>query len=452
VSSTRPADGTAAAGDRRALADLLTRARERTLGLVDPLGDDDVHGQYVEFMSPLVWDVGHVGNFEELWLVRELTGRPADDPERDLLYNPFEQPRWVRGELPLPPRDETLAYLTEVRAEVLEVLRTVQLDPHEPLLADGFVYRMLTQHEAQHQETMLQALGMRHDLAPYAPLAHQRDAARRPGRDVDDEERVVVPGGPTVMGTDAAGWTYDNERPAHVVDVATFAIDRFPVTCRRWAAFVADGGYERPELWTTPGWAWLEEAGHVAPQGWLPDARGGWLLRRYGVTAPLDPSEPVQHVSFFEAEAFAAWAGARLPTEHEWERAARFDPTDPSRPRTHPWGEVPAGPEHANVGLRHLGPQPVGSYPAGASALGVEQLAGDVYEWTSSPFEGYPGFEAFPYPEYSEVFFGGDYRVLRGSSWSIAVLFARATYHNWDHPYRRQLMAGVRLAHDVVGG
>ncbi|MFP5308495.1 MAG: ergothioneine biosynthesis protein EgtB [Actinomycetes bacterium] len=435
---------------RRELADLLERARRRTLALVAPLDDETVHGQHVDFMSPLVWDVGHVGNFEELWLVRRLTGRPADDPARDELYNPFEQPRWVRGELPLPPREETLAYLTEVRAEVLEVLHGLELDPSDPLLADGFVHLMLAGHESQHQETMLQALGLRDDLDGYTPAGVGDD--RRPAREVDDTERVLVPGGPTTIGTDARAWTYDNERPTHVVDVATFAIDRFPVTCRRWAAFVDDGGYRRPELWSARGRAWLEDEGHVAPQGWLPDARGGWLLRRFGRVAPLDPREPVQHVSFFEAEAFATWAGARLPTEHEWERAARFDPARPLEPRTFPWGDAQPSEERANVGLRHLGPQPVGSYPAGASALGVEQLAGDVYEWTTSSFEGYPGFEAFPYPEYSEVFFGGDYRVLRGSSWAIGVPFARATYRNWDHPYRRQLMAGVRLAHDVAGG
>lgn len=430
---------------RRQLAAELHAARDRTLALVDELDDDVLHGQHVDFMSPVVWDVGHVGNFEELWLVRQLTGRPADDPDLDQLYNPFENPRWTRGDLPILPRDRALPYLAEVRDEVLAVLRGVDLsDPDRPLTRDGYVHRMLVSHESQHQETILQALGMREDLAPLSFAAPRP----RPARAVDDEDRVLVPAGEVTVGTDDLDWTYDNERPAHRRHVAAFAIDRFPVTNRRYAAFVADGGYRREELWGERGRAWLTEHGHDRPQGWLADGRGGWEVQRLGHRITLDPAEPVQHISWFEADAFCRWAGGRLPTEHEWEKAARWDPAA-GRPRRYPWGDEPVTSERANVGLRYAAPTPVGSYPRGASAYGVEQLAGDVYEWTSSGFDPYPGFRAFPYPEYSEVFFGGDWKVLRGSSWAIGDPMARATYRNWDHPYRRQLMAGVRVAYDV---
>lgn len=424
----------------------LERARRATERLISPLSDDEVHEQVVEHLSPLVWDVGHIGNFEELWLLRRLADRPPTDPFLDHLYNAFDQPRPVRGDLPLLPRREALAYLAEVRQDVLAALRRLDLRSDDPHLADGAVHRMITQHEQQHQETMLQAIGIRPDLR-YPPAAPT--PRRTSGRRVDDTDRVLVPGGTVTIGTDRHGWTYDNERPAHRVRVAPFALDRFPVTTRRYAAFVADGGYDRPELWTDRGWTWVAETGHRAPQGWEPGPDGQWWLRRYGFLQPLDPSEPVQHVSWFEADAFARWAGGRLPTEHEWETAAAWDPATGTS-RRYPWGDTPPTSDRVNVGQSRFGPAPVGSFPAGASAVGAEQLAGDVYEWTSSPFVGYPGFTAFPYPEYSEVFFGGDHRVLRGSSWAIGAPMARCTYRNWDHPYRRQIMAGIRVAHDAA--
>jgi iron(II)-dependent oxidoreductase len=446
--STAPTDPHAL---RRQLARDLGTVRRRLDHLVSSLDDDTMHRQHDPIMSPLVWDVGHVGNFEELWLLRELDGRPAHDPGLDHVYNPFENPRWVRAGLAILPRAEAGAYLAAVRAEALEVLRTVELGPDRPLLADGYVYRMIVQHEAQHQETMLQTLDLRGadpraGAAPYSLAA----AGRLPAlaRPVDDTERVVVEGGAFRMGTDDRSRAYDNERPSHTVDVPTFAIDRFPVTARRFAAFVDAGGYDRAELWSQEGRAWLQETGEQAPQGWVREPGGGWRVRRFGHLQPLDPREPVQHVCFFEAEAFARWSGGRLPTEAEWEKAAAWDPAA-RRGRTYPWGEVPPGPERANLDQAAFGPAPVGSFPAGASAYGVEQLLGDVYEWTTSPFTGYPGYSTFPYPEYSEVFFDDGYRVLRGASWATAGWVARSTFRNWDHPRRRQIFAGLRLAWDL---
>jgi iron(II)-dependent oxidoreductase len=437
---------------RRQLARDLGTVRGRLGLLVAPLDDDTMHRQHDPIMSPLVWDVGHVGNFEELWLLRELAGRPAHDPGLDRVYNPFENPRWVRADLEILQCAEAGAYLAEVRAEALEVLHTVDLGPDRPLLAGGYVYRMIVQHEAQHQETMLQTLDLRGaspapGAAPYAPAAARRLPAL--ARPVDDTERVLVEGGPFRMGTDDRSSAYDNERPSHTVELPSFAIDRFPVTARRFAAFVDGGGYEHPELWSEEGRAWLEETGERAPQGWVASPDGGWRVRRFGHLEPLDPREPVQHVSFFEAEAFARWSGGRLPTEAEWEKAAAWDPAA-RRARTYPWGEAPPGPEHANLDQTAFGPAPVGSFPAGASAYGAEQLLGDVYEWTTSPFTGYPGYSTFPYPEYSEVFFDQGYRVLRGASWATAAWVARATFRNWDYPRRRQIFAGLRLAWDLA--
>ncbi len=425
----------------------LDATRRQTGRLVDVLDDDALHRQFDPIMSPLVWDVGHIGNFEEIWLLRRLAGRPAHDERYDELYNPFDNPRWVRGSLPLLDRRAATAYAAEVRREAVEVLRGLDLDPDEPLLRDGYVLRMVVQHEAQHQETMLQALDLAGDaLGPYALAA---PPPRPPTRPVDDAERVRIDGGPFPMGTDDTTAAYDNERPRHLVEVPAFLIDRFPVTNRRYARFVDAGGYRRPEFWSEEGWAWRRTVDHEAPQGWRRERDGSWSVLRFGWRRPLDPAEPVLHVSWFEAEAFARFEGGRLPTEAEWEKAATWGPAA-RRPRRYPWGDEPPTPTRANLGRRFWGPAPVGSYPAGASAWGVEPLLGDVYEWTSSRFLPYPGYRTFPYPEYSEVFFGDpEFRVLRGASWATAPSVARSTFRNWDYRKRRQIMSGIRLAWDV---
>jgi iron(II)-dependent oxidoreductase len=235
-----------------------------------------------------------------------------------------------------------------------------------------------------------------------------------------------------------------------VVELPAFAIDRFPVTVRRYDEFVEAGGYDQPELWTSAGWQWRSSVEAGAPQGWTRRVGGGWLIRRFGHVLELDPREPVQHVSFHEAEAFARFAGGRLPTEAEWEKAASWGP-GAAGPRLYPWGSEPPSPALANVGHHRWGPAPVGAFPGGASAYGVEQMLGDVYEWTSSPFRGYPGFTSYPYPEYSEVFFDDpEYRVLRGASWATSTDIARNTFRNWDYRIRRQIFSGIRLAWDQV--
>jgi iron(II)-dependent oxidoreductase len=257
---------------------------------------------------------------------------------------------------------------------------------------------------------------------------------------------VLVPGGPFVLGVDAADepFSLDNERPAHWVDVPAFRIGRVPVTNAEYARFVADGGYDRPCWWSARGWTHRQEADLRRPQFWGPDGS----RTRFGVVEELPSDEPVQHVTWFEAEAYAAWAGARLPTEVEWEKAAVWDPST-GRRRRFPWGWTEPGPAVANLGGAALRPAPVGAYPAGASAYGAEQLMGDVWEWTSSAFRPWPGFRPMLYATYSEPFFGGDYRVLRGGSWAVAPSILRPGFRNWDHPFRRQIFSGIRLAWDV---
>jgi len=250
-----------------------------------------------------------------------------------------------------------------------------------------------------------------------------------------------------VMGTSTDAWALDNERPAFPVEIEPFWMDVTPVTNAAYAAFVADGGYEREQWWTTEGWAWRQEAGLTGPQFWARDG-DRWACDRFGVIAAVVDDEPVQHVCWYEADAYARWAGRRLPTEAEWEYAAGWSPHGTRR--RWPWGDDPPTAGRAALWGGALGPPAVTALPAGANPWGVLGLIGGVWEWTSTPFGGHPGFRAWPYKEYSEVFFGSDYRVLRGGSWATHPSCMRATFRNWDFPIRRQIFSGFRCARDAA--
>jgi gamma-glutamyl hercynylcysteine S-oxide synthase len=329
------------------VAAMLGHARERTVALLEPLKDRQLAQQVSPLQSPLVWDLAHIGYFEELWLLRRGAGRAPLFPEFDDMCDAFSHPRAERGELPILDPGTAWDYLTEVRAAVLA----------EPA-ADDFLVWMVAQHELQHGETMAQTLA----LAGW-------DDSRAGPPEVTVHGDVLVEGGPFTLGSDDRR-AYDNERPAHTVQLPAFRIDRALVTNAEYARFVKAEG---------------------APP----------LLRRGR------DDEPVQHVSWDDAVAYARWAGKRLPTEPEWEMAVKT----------------------AGVELEHV--------------------RGAVWQWTSSPFDGYPGFHAYPYAEYSQVFFGTDYRVLRGGSWATDELVARPTFRNWDLPQRKQIFAGIRCAADA---
>ncbi|TAK70381.1 MAG: ergothioneine biosynthesis protein EgtB [Actinomycetota bacterium] len=425
----------------------LQRARERTRALTDAVTDADLVAQHSPLMSPLVWDLAHIANQEELWLVRTAAGAPALVPaEVDDLYDAFRHPRRDRPTLPIMGPAEARDYAERVRASLLALADAGALDPDPgvPLRAGGFVLGMVAQHEQQHDETMLAT----HQLRAGAPVLHAAEPPPSAGGAVPAE--VLVPAGSFVMGTSSDPWALDNERPAHRVELDAFWIDTLPVTNAVYTRFIEAGGYDDPRWWTAVGWAHRLAEGLSAPQFWYPDP-AGWRRRRFGVDEPVPPDEPVLHVCFHEAAAYARWAGRRLPTEAEWEKAARHDPATGSS-RTYPWGEQPPDESRANLGQRHLRPAAVGAYPAGASAYGVHQLLGDVWEWTASGFDPYPGFVAFPYDEYSKVFFGGDFRVLRGGSFGTDPVACRGTFRNWDLPIRRQIFSGFRTARDAGPG
>lgn len=393
--------------------ELLAEARERTLALVEPLEREDLHRQHSPLLSPLVWDLGHIAAFEDLWVCRTAGLEPLR-PDLAEVYDATLTPRPDRGDASYLRDSEVRDYMEAVRERALAVLE------RQP---EHFVWEMLLQHEHQHGETMLQALKLA-EPGVYAPERRPLPAppAEPPGG------VVRIEGGPFEMGAGPEGFAYDNERPRHEIELPAFEIDRAPVTNGHYLGFVEDGGYVRRELWSEEGWAWRRAEAVERPHYWNADG----TVRDFERTAPLDPSLPVTHVSWYEADAYARWRGMRLPTEAEWEKAA-----------------AGVGADHANLDQTAFRPAAAGAYPEGASAHGVLGLIGDAWEWTASELEPYPGFRAFPYREYSEVFFGRGYRVLRGGSWATRPRVARATFRNWDHPQRRQIFAGFRCARDA---
>jgi iron(II)-dependent oxidoreductase len=426
------------------IVELLQEARARTLFLVSPLSDEDLRVQHDPLMSPIVWDLGHIAHFEEVWLLERLSGN-GDGTGEGLrgIYDPFRNPRATRDRLPLPDREGALRYLASVRREVLD--RITQLPRANGGLSADAVVRMVLQHEYQHNETILQTLQLKRG-APYPAQRALEPGGPRAASVPPPGSMVRFAGGSVSVGTDDQSEAYDNERPRHGATLPPFWIDATPVTCGEYLAFIEDGGYRRRELWSDAGRAWLDAEAAEAPRYWRREG-GTWRERVLDNERGVDPARPVCHVCWHEADAYARWAGKRLPSELEWEVAAGWDP-DAGRARRFPWGDDPATPARANVDCQLFDTAPVGSYPRNVSPLGCHGMIGDVWEWTSSDFTGYPGFRAHPYPEYSEVFFGSEYKVLRGGSWASRSGVVRNTFRNWDYPVRRQIFAGFRCARD----
>jgi gamma-glutamyl hercynylcysteine S-oxide synthase len=367
------------ASSKEAIAEALSEARRRTLELIEPLDDEQLNRVYSSILSPLAWDLGHIANFEELWLVQTIGEREPLHGELGLLYDAIENPRRTRGKLPILRDAELRAYMADVRERTLQVLESVEIgaDAEDRLLRDGFVYEMLLAHEHQHNETMLQLLQL---VDGYELPQRYRDLLEASTQ--RDPGTVRVEAGEHEVGAPGHGFAYDNERPRHTVSLAAFEIDRSVATNSSYIQFMEDTGADPPMYWQRD------------ERGWVDTARGA--------RQPIDPDGPVIHLSWHQADAFARWAGKRLPSEHEWEAA---------RP--------------------------------------LLDDVGRAWEWTSSDFLAYPGFEAFPYHEYSEVFFGDTYKVLRGASWATHARVVRPSFRNWDLPQRSQIFAGVRCVRDA---
>lgn len=373
----------------------LAALHEQGLDLAGSLPAADLNRQYHPDLSPLGWHIGHCACAETYWLRGVVLGEPQPDAGTRALFFP-ENCRKERRAGAMPPQDELLAWAARVHADNRA---TFAAPPRRARahawLQSGYLVDFLCQHYAQHLETMAYVLAQRALAATADGGTAAEPAARAPGR-----RGVALAAGGYTIGTDAAE-AYDNERPAHAVELGAAHLGRHPVTNAEFLAFVHDGGYSRHACWSTAGWRWRARHGIDAPAYWRRDDAGA--LHEVTPRGPgdLDGDAPVTGVSYWEAEAFARWAGARLPHEYEWEALAR------------------AG---ALFGL------------------------GQAWEWCADPLHPYPGFRAYPYEGYSMPWFDGNHCVLRGASTATRDAVRRLTFRNFHEPGKRHVFAGLRLA------
>jgi ergothioneine biosynthesis protein EgtB len=415
----------------------------------------------IALRHPFIFYVGHLPAFAWNHIGAGVLGRPSLNAGFDELFSRGIDPDvddpshcHAHPEIPdsWPPLAEVLAYRDRVRAAVLECVDAVgERAPTHLMAREGRVFSMVIEHELMHQETLLymvQQLGYDQKIRP-AWLPREVPGRGRPAA------TITVPAGKATLGvasTDLAfGW--DNEFPTSRVQVPAFQMDETPVTNGQFLAFVNDRGYDRRDLWTDDDWEWSRAEKLASPGTWTND-NGRRLYR--GLFEPL-PLERVMdwpvYTSLAEARAYARWRGLRLPTEPEFHRAAFGDPSGAER--AFPWGATAPGEEHGNFDFRRWSPAPVGAYPEGASAWGIHDLVGNGWEWTETPFSGFPGFEAWipGYEGYSADFFDGKHFVLKGASWATAAELVRRSFRNWFQAHYPYVFAKFRcVASHQPGG
>jgi gamma-glutamyl hercynylcysteine S-oxide synthase len=414
-------------------------AHARSWSVYGDLEAEQWMGPYLEIVNPPLWELGHIAHFWEIFMVRLLGGAPINTPGDDL-YNSFEVPHEDRWKLPLPGPIETRSYAKRILESVSSRLKERLASPVET-----YLYLLGTYHEDMHDEALTYTRQTHGYRPPPIPTDPVREDRHRTGPWPGD---VSIPGGTYLLGaTRDIPFVFDNEKWAHPVEIEPFEMAKAPVTNAEFKEFVEAGGYTRREFWATPAWRWRVKSGAEHPVYWK-RVDGAWLERRYDKWVELSPHAPIIHVSWFEAEAYCRWAGRRLPTEEEWEVAASAEPTPAgklsSTKRRYPWGDDPITPDRANMDGRLLGVIDVSALPDGDSAFGLRQMFGNVWEWTSTAFFPYPGFEVDkPYREYSAPWFGYP-KILRGGCWASRPRVLRNTYRNFYWPNRRDVFAGFR--------
>ena len=454
--------------DARALIARMRDFRRRTFDLVADLDDRQMIGPRLPTVNPPLWEIGHVAWFAEFWLLRHLKKRQPLRADGDQLYNSTDVAHDTRWEILLPSREQTLKYMNEIFERAVE-----SIDGAGELTRDEFYFYLLTLfHEGMHAEALAYT---RQTLAYAAPrfVSQPSEPGPEAGPCAGD---VEIPGGTFLIGaTPDFPFVFDNEKWAHTVALKTFRMARAPVTNGEFLAFVEDGGYRDARYWSADGWRWLDSGGapqlekslskffnknisenegaglaefskrREHPAYWRREANGRWLQRVYDQYLPLSEHSPLVHVSWYEAEAYCNWAGRRLPGEAEWEVAASAAPglANVGARRHFPWGNQTASAAQANLDWQAGGLVAVGSCAAGDSSFGCRQMIGNIWEWTESDFQPYPGFSADPYKEYSQPWFGA-HKVLRGGCWATSSLLIRNTWRNFYTPDRRDVWAGFR--------
>ena len=421
------------------LKTIMTESRTRTLELLEGLDDQQLMGPRWDTVNPLRWEIGHVAWFHESFIARRLDNTPPIWDRGDEIYDSIKIEHGARWDLPLLTREESLKYMQDV-----EDANFARLSGNQAGEEDSFIYQFSTFHNDMHNEAysyQRQTLSYpRPSFAVQAENAAEENAGPLPGD-------VEIPGGSFRLGAEKTdAFVFDNEKWAHDVLVRPFRIAKAPVTNEEFAAFVDDGGYDRRELWPDAGWGWRmkEEAGH--PAYWLKDG-GRWMIRQFDEVNPLPPHQPVSHVNWYEAMAYCKWAGRRLPTELEWEVAASGEPDANGNlagaKRLYPWGDDAPGPEHCNMDGRVTGTVDVAALPAGDSAWGCRQMMGNIWEWTTTQFDPFPGFAPDAYKEYSEPVFHTR-KVLKGGAWATRSRMVNNRHRNFFTNPRRDVLAGFR--------
>jgi iron(II)-dependent oxidoreductase len=419
------------------LLEALLDARRVELELLDGLVDGEMLGSRGHFLEPPIWEMGHVGWFQEYWILRHLDGLAPLLPGSDGIYEAFHVPYARRWDHAYPSRTATLAYITDILERSVR-----RLESRAPSAEDAYFYTLTALHEDMHAENLtliIQTLGYRRP----ALFDVDRAAACPP---VDPGYRphdVAVRGGTFMLGAERTEpFVFDNEKWAHPVEVRPFRIASTPVTNAEFEAFVGDGGYERRELWSRRGWDWRRREDARHPLFWVRGDGQRWYVRQFADLVPLAPWHPVVHVNWYEAEAYCRWARRRLPTEAEWEMAATVEPAT-GRKRRFPWGDDPPTAGRASLDFRAGGTIDVRALPAGDSPVGCRQMIGNVWEWVEDVFQPYPGFVCDPYREYSQPYFGQK-KVLRGGCWTTRTRLIRTTWRNFYKRHRRNIFAGFR--------
>jgi iron(II)-dependent oxidoreductase len=410
-------------GDR--LAEALRDARRRTLAIYGHLDLASLRVPRNPLVNPPLWELAHIAWFQEYWCLRRGGRAPLLDGADDL-FNSSTVPHATRWTLPYPPEERLRRYIDETLEASLEKFGAASE-------RDAYFHRLALLHEDMHGEALLMTL---QTLALPGPAKlFSREPPPSTARPAED---VVFGAGEFMHGTarDEPGFVFDNEKWAHAVRVEPFAMAKDPVTQGEYARFVADEGYLRAGLWTAEGWRWREDAAANAPCYWRPEGNGEWHVRRFDRWVALDPFAPMVHVNLHEARAYCRWAGRRLPTEAEWEFAARNGADD-----RYPWGNAPRE-DSANLDLRFAAPGSAAG-DGTPSRHGIRQLIGGVWEWTATPFNPYPAFAADPYRDYSEPWFGSHY-VLRGGSFATRARLVHNRFRNFYLPERRDVFAGFR--------
>jgi ergothioneine biosynthesis protein EgtB len=428
--------------ESKSLLESFNETRNRTLELVKTLEKDDFVVQTAYYMSPPKWHLGHVS-----WLYEVVLSKLNEDYEfyskefseyLNSYYHQFGEPhdKGQRGIMSRPTVDQVFEYFQNVNQRMIKYLEASAISNKASQLIT-----MGLHHECQHQELLVYDL--QHLLADeYRPVKKKS----HPKPTEIKQESILIGGGLYTMGYHGDDFCYDIELPEHKVFLNDYRIDAFPVTNGQYLSFIEDGGYEDFKYWLSDGWDVVKKNKWQAPMYWEKE-NGRWMIQDFLGRRKINQNEPVCHVSYYEADAYCRWAGKRLPKEAEWEKAACWDETKMKK-TTFPWGNEPPTEKNSNLLESYLWScSEIGAYPEGKSRYGCQQMIGDVWEWTSSEFTGYPGFKS-GFSEYNDKWFSNQ-KVLRGGSFGTPQMSIRGSYRNFFRLDERWLFSGFRCAEDA---